>query len=77
MRAPLKTFADAMEAKLQLKDKDFPIQGEPDSMQDLIERAEDRLPFLWEAFSSNNKDEIKRRTVDIANFMMMVYDKAN
>ena len=75
MRISVKRFAEAMEKKLKKYDDERGEDGWNDErIPWLIERLEDELEELKEAYHGENRTEMKQESIDIGNFAMMIYD---
>lgn len=75
-RVDVKEFANSMEAKLRTKDGEYGIRGWGDSscnISYLIDRLEEEVEELKEAFKDCNPDAVCNETFDVGNFAMMIH----
>jgi len=77
LRPAVQTFAEAMEKKLRKHDKDRGSDGWlNESNNYLLERAFDEWIELREATQRLNTKNTRQEAVDLANFAMMIFDRA-
>jgi len=74
MRSELIEFAEAMEAKLEKND--YKSSWENESTEYLIDRLEEEITELLWARHFGGRGGIANEAVDVANFAMMIYNKA-
>ena len=76
LRAPLRSFADEMEAALREHDADRGERGwQDDSDEALFERVNEECIDLQKAIESGDRVRIVKESADIANMAMMLWQR--
>jgi hypothetical protein len=82
IRPEVKNFAETMEAVLRTKDHLFPKGWQEDSLFELLRSADNKILDLDKVLEGylrgdDEKDDVIKLCVDVANFVMMIADKVS
>lgn len=77
LRSEVKAFAENMEKILKSKDAEHPRGWESDTLEDLFCEVERHATgLLYAVIVSKNNEMIIKKATDVANFAMMIANKA-